>query len=179
MLNFKCTLRFASALGQIFQLILANIVTLALPSMAVLAKVSGSPAKPLRHRTAKLALELNEITSMSFALLGPTTHRVSRTLTTNQLLGLKFLLLHLRIYTIFLAAEISVLTLKALIVSKLIHRKILELVIVIICRVFQSFFLINSLKLGSFKCFLHYQLFKSNNFSCLFGQFGTVCSRNL
>lgn len=53
---------------------------------------------------------------MIFALLVAARHRVRSALSTDQLLRLELLLLHLRVYAVLLAAEVRVLALKALVV---------------------------------------------------------------
>ena len=68
MLDFERASCLAWAFRQLADLFTADIVTITLPLMTRFAEVGITPAEPLRDRAAELALELNKISAMFFAV---------------------------------------------------------------------------------------------------------------
>ena len=85
MFNLKRTLFDSWTLGEFLFFLSGHVVTRALLLVAGLAKMSVSPAEPLRDAAAKLAFIFYEIHSVLFAILHSSSHRISSALSANQL----------------------------------------------------------------------------------------------
>ncbi len=125
----------AFALGQLFGLVLADVVALTLAFVAGLAKVSGAPAEPLSNTAAVAALEVYKIAPVGLAALLAVLDADTGATGADQFFGLVDLLLLLRAYAVLFSAEVGVFALEALIVSQLVHSELLQVVVVLVLRV--------------------------------------------
>lgn len=157
----------ALALGQLFGLVLADVVTLALTFVAGLAKVSGAPAEPLSHTAAVAALEVYKIATVSLTALLAVLDANAGAARADELFGLVDLLLLLRADAVLLAAEVGVFALEALVVSQLVHGELLQVVVVLVLRVQQPGVLVQGLVLDPLKRLLHDLLLELVDFAGL------------
>ena len=75
-----------------------------------------APAEPLCYRATELALVLDEVHAMRFAIFHSTTYAHSCTFSTNQLLFFEVLIIILCGLTVFHATEVRFVTFVALVV---------------------------------------------------------------
>ena len=62
--DFKRTFRTSRALGKLVWLVFTNVVALALSCVTTFAKMRVTPTEPLCKTTAKLAFEVNVLSSV-------------------------------------------------------------------------------------------------------------------
>lgn len=135
-LETQGTLFTSCALRQLILLVLAQVVALALPLVAVVAEVSRTPAEPVRDRAAEATLKVNKVHSVFLARLLPALNTQRSAFAAHELFGLEFLLLLLSANTVLLPAKVGLLAFEALIVGEFEHGPRLQIIVKIVIRVF-------------------------------------------
>ena len=129
MISTNWTFICSRAFRQLILCIFTNIISITLPFMAWLTKMSVSPAEPLCYRTAKFTFKLYKIFSMLRTILNGnfTTIRANQIFSIIRTLILSFI--H-GIRTIFSSSKIGFFTLKTLEISIDSHRILIRFAIV-------------------------------------------------
>ena len=153
-----------------------DVVSFNLPLVAALAEVGVSPAEPLGYGAAELAFELYVVRSMGLAVLNTGAYTHGRALTAHQLLRLILLSFLLRVDAVLHTSEVCALTLEALVVSKLEHSPLLQIVIESVIRVLESLVFIQVLEFRPFDGLSYYFFFDLPSLCELIVQHRTVWS---
>lgn len=133
--------------------------------MARLAEVSVAPAEPLRNRAAEFALELDKVGAVLRAGRDARADGDGSALAADELLLLPVLIIILvaciarATATLLHAAEVGVAALEAHVVGELLHRVLLQLVVVVATGL-DARVLVHVLELGSLQCHLDDFLFE-------------------
>ena len=128
--------------------------------MAIFAEVGISPAEPLRNRAAELALILDVVMSMAFAMTDAPADVGRHAGSTYQVFDLELLLLLLRLDAVFHPSVVRILALEALIIGEFEHAPPTQIVVVIASRLPHPCILVDALVLGSDQCLLLHVPFK-------------------
>ena len=117
MFNTEWASCLTRALWQLRYFVSADVVAIALPLVARIAKVRVSPAEPLRNTAAEFALELDEIGAMFWARAFSESERLRRALSADEILRLEVLSLILCCDAVLHAAEVGLAAFEALVIG--------------------------------------------------------------
>jgi len=123
-----------------------------------------TPAEPLWYVAAEFTLVFNKIGSMSFASLFTSTNSDGCTLTTDEFLFLEVGVIVTGLITCFSTTVIWLFAFETFIIGKGTHREFLQIVIVWVTDLFESWFFIQVFKFCSLHCFFDYHCFKFDTF---------------
>lgn len=137
-----------------------------------------TPAEPLRYVAAELTLVFNEIGTVSFTCLFTTTDGNSGALTTNQFFLLEVGVIVTGLITSFPTTIVRFFAFETFIIGERGHRKLLQIIIVDISNLFQSWFFIQLFELCSLHCFFNYLFLDLNPFLDFFFKGRTLFGRH-
>jgi hypothetical protein len=159
--NLKRTLLDSWTLGEFLLFLSGHVITRALLLVAGLAKMSVSPAEPLRDAAAKLAFIFYEVHPVLFAILHSSTHGLRSALSANQLFFFEIEVVLVGLVAIFHSSEVGILALETHVIGQFGHCIILQFVVESRFGVCDPFMLMEILKLCSLNCLFDDVLFES------------------
>lgn len=111
--------------------------------------MSGSPAEPLRHRAAELALELNEVLAMLRTGFDSSPYSYSRALAAHKLLLFELSGVSLGCLTVFHSSKVRLSTLEALVVGQFVNCVTPQIIVESVVLVLEAVVLVQVLKFSS------------------------------
>jgi len=164
MLDFKWTFLWSFALRKLIFTLSRYVITCTLFLMTWFTEMSITPAEPLWYVAAEFALVFDKICSVSFAGLFTSTYGDGGALTTDEFFFLEIGVIVTGLITCFSTTIIWTFAFETFIIGKGTHCEFLQIVIVWVTYLFESWFFIQIFKFCSFHGFFYDHFLNFNTF---------------